>query len=98
MSQVRFSSLEEVVQTMPEWVKLDVAIEIMAEVISDQSRAIASEEKKEKKDLGKLKQLKEEKRKLLKERQAMYSGNREVIHKILIEYGKKVRVKYMEAK
>lgn len=55
MSQVRFSSLEEVVQTMPEWVKLDVAIEIMAEVISDQSRAIASEEKKEKKDLGKLK-------------------------------------------
>ncbi len=94
VSDVCFRSLEDVVRAMPEWVKLDVAIEVMAEVLSDQRRAIANEEKKEKPDREKLERLKAEKRKLLQERQAMYSGNREVIHKILTVYGNKVRKKY----
>lgn len=69
VSDVCFRSLEDVVRAMPEWVKLDVAIEVMAEVLSDQRRAIANEEKKEKPDREKLERLKAEKRKLLQERQ-----------------------------
>ncbi|WP_124726876.1 hypothetical protein [Staphylospora marina] len=97
MSDNSSRSMEDIVNAMPEWVKMDVAIEIMAEVLSDQRRAIAEEENKELPDPEKLKRLKDEKRELLKERQAMYTGDKEVIHKILIKYGEKVREKYTGA-
>jgi hypothetical protein len=64
-------------------------------VLADKRREIEREEQKAEPDFQKLNQLEEEKRNLLKERQEMYLGNNEVIHKILTQYGEKVRKKYM---
>jgi hypothetical protein len=87
--------MENIVNSIPEWVRKDIAIEVIAEVLADKSREIEREEQKENPDLNKLQQLEEEERNLLKERQEMYFGNTEVIRKILIEYGEKVRKKYV---
>ncbi|TCS93589.1 hypothetical protein [Hazenella coriacea] len=90
--------MEKIVQSIPKWVKKDIAIEVMAEMLADQRQLIREEERKPNPDLHQIQQLYIQKRKLLKERKEMYFGNQEIIQKILIQYGEKVRQKYMEEK
>lgn len=87
-------SMKEIVESIPEGVKKDIAIEVMAEMLADQRRLIREEESKTNPDLHQLQQLYIEKRRLLKERKEMYFGNKVILEKILVQYGEKVHQKY----
>lgn len=79
--------------SIPTWVRKDVAIEIMAEMLADKTREIL-EARKPPVDYGKLKKLEQERDDLLGERKKMYFGDEVVIKKIILEYGEIVRNQY----
>ncbi|MXQ53054.1 zeta toxin family protein [Shimazuella alba] len=76
-------------ESIPDWVRLDVAIEIIAEMISTTRQQLRSAKENQNKTF-----IKEQKKRLdvlRKERLEMYFGNKEVIRKIICEYGLIVR-------
>ncbi len=76
-------------ESIPEWVRLDVAIEIMAEKLAEKRREIRS--CKENNDETQQGKLEKELELLLEERQNMYFGDNQIIKKIIVIYGPQVR-------
>jgi hypothetical protein len=89
------AEMERIVNSLPKWVRKDIAIEVLAEVMADKRREIMSEEDQPNPDQDKIQRLEDELAILSEERKEMYMGNQEVIQKILVEYGAIVRQKYM---
>ena len=77
-------------EDIPEWARLDVAIEIISELLSEKRRIVAeSKEKGESKDI--LESHQKELDMLIEEREKMYFGDKDVLKKIIDEYGPEVR-------
>jgi hypothetical protein len=89
------AEMERIVNSLPKWVRKDIAIEVLSEVMADKRREIMSEEDQPNPDQDKIQRLEDELAILSEERKEMYMGNQEVIQKILVEYGAIVRQKYM---
>jgi hypothetical protein len=83
-------------ESIPDWVRLDVAIEIIAEMISATRQKLRLAKENQNKTF-----IKEQKKRLdvlRKERLEMYFGNKEVIKKIICKYGPIVRRELEEDK
>lgn len=69
-------------ETMPKWLKKDLATEILADLINIKTKELLQLQKSTAKDL-----INQEIEQLLKERIEMYFGNEEAIKKIITKYG-----------
>jgi adenylate kinase family enzyme len=81
---------------IPEWARLDVAIELMAEMLSETRNQMRKA--KISKQTSQIKKHKEKFALLMKERQEMYFGNKAMVRKIVVEYGVIVRSVLQEEK
>ncbi|WP_028778238.1 hypothetical protein [Shimazuella kribbensis] len=77
-------------EEIPEGVRLEIAIEIIAEILSDKRRLIHRLKEEGGKESS-IEKHETELESLIKERQKMYFGDEEVLKKIIVQYGPVVR-------